>query len=99
MKEVALAHLLLAAGLLLPIPVTGQSAAPTAGAQQQGTGPAATLFGTVRTSGGVAVPGAAVQVTNLRSGKAWETFTDEKGKFSVPDAPAGRYHIEAHQLG
>lgn len=35
----------------------------------------------------------------VKSGKAWETSTDDQGNFCAPGLPAGRYRIAAHQLG
>jgi len=57
------------------------------------------INGTVRTPQGIAVPGAAVRLLHLHSGRAWDVWTDDQGRFSAPDLPAGRYRIEAHQLG
>jgi hypothetical protein len=84
--------------------VSGQDAAPTASAsaaspQAQEAPANVTLSGTVRTSRGVAVPGATVSARHVSSGKGWETTTDEQGNFSFPNVPAGQYHVEAQLLG
>jgi trimeric autotransporter adhesin len=80
-----------------------QDAAPAvAGAASSSSQQAAvnvTLHGTVKTARGAAVPGATVRVRHVASGKSWGTLTDEDGQFTVPDVPAGQYHIEAAQLG
>ena len=55
--------------------------------------------GLVRTAQGVPVPGATVRLVHLASGRAWVSWTDENGKFQFPGLPAGRYRIEAQQLG
>ncbi len=55
--------------------------------------------GLVRTSQGLAVPGATLRLVELATGRAWVTWTDENGKFEFPGLPAGQYRIEAQQLG
>jgi hypothetical protein len=59
----------------------------------------AKAVGVVRTAAGDPVPGAAVRITHLASGQAWATWTDDSGKFELPGVPAGRYRIQAQQLG
>ncbi len=80
-----------------------QDAAPAAAGAASTQSPDAaanvTLRGTVRTARGAAVPGATVRIRHVASGKGWGTLTDEDGQFTVPDLPAGQYHIEATQLG
>jgi trimeric autotransporter adhesin len=68
-------------------------------AQQQPPASTVTIRGRVYTPQRLAVPGAAVRLLDVASGKAWETSTDDDGAFYVPDVPAGRYRIEARQLG
>jgi hypothetical protein len=68
-------------------------------AQQQRPATTVTVKGTVHTSQRLAVPGAAVRLLHVTSGKAWETSTDDEGEFFIADLPAGHYRIEAHQLG
>lgn len=98
MKKVILSPFFLALGLLFPMRTVAQTLAPIPEQVQEpaGTG---SIFGTVRTQQGVNVPGAAVDLVHVTSGEAWATSTDEQGKFSVSDLPAGHYRIEAHQLG
>jgi Carboxypeptidase regulatory-like domain len=57
------------------------------------------LTGAVRTADGTPVPGSTMRVIQTSSGKAWVTWTDEKGKFKFPALPAGHYRVEASQLG
>ena len=79
------------------LPARAQDAAPATTAQE--TPANVTLSGSVRTSRGAAVPGATVHIRHVASGKGWATLTDEDGNFSVANVPAGKYHIEAQQLG
>ena len=86
------------------LPAAAQDTAPAATtgaspAQAPETSASVTLSGSVRTSRGVAVPGATVHIRHVASGKGWATLTDEDGNFSIPNLPAGQYHIEAQQLG
>src|SRR5258708_3960284 len=57
------------------------------------------VAGIVRTVLNVPVPWATVHVVHLASGRAWVSWTDRDGKFSYPGLPAGRYRLEAKQLG
>src|ERR1700693_3454026 len=80
------------------LPAAAQDAAPPATAntalpQAQETLANVTLSGSVRTSRGVAVPGATVRIRHVASGKGWATLTDEDGTFSIANMPAGQYHI------
>lgn len=59
----------------------------------------AATTGVVRTEENVTVPGASVRLTNLDTNKAWVTWTDANGKFEFPELPAGRYRVEASELG
>jgi hypothetical protein len=76
----------------------------SAGAQQAPGNPAgaaatAPARGTVRTTQGVAVPGATVRLVELSTGRTWLSWTDENGNFDLPGLPAGKYRVEAEQLG
>ncbi|MGB6876330.1 MAG: carboxypeptidase regulatory-like domain-containing protein [Candidatus Acidiferrales bacterium] len=73
-------------------------AATLAFAQQTPTA-MGTIAGDVRSTEGVAVPGATLRLTNTETHKVWVSWTDESGKFEFPDLPAGHYSIEASQLG
>ncbi|MBZ5644359.1 MAG: carboxypeptidase-like regulatory domain-containing protein [Acidobacteriia bacterium] len=57
------------------------------------------ITGFVRTAGSTTVPGATLRVIQTSTGKAWVSWTDESGKFSFPDLPAGHYRVEISQLG
>ena len=87
----------------IAFPAAAQDAEPAAAAaapqQAQESVGNVTLSGSVRTSRGVAVPGATVHVRHVASGKGWATLTDEDGNFTLANLPAGQYHIEAQQLG
>jgi trimeric autotransporter adhesin len=108
MKKLGLAAVFFIAGMFLPTRVAALTCAHTKRtlasrqvppAQQPEPSDTVTIHGTVRTPQGVAVPGAEVRLLHVTSGQLWETSTDDEGRFSVPDLPAGRYRIEAHQLG
>ncbi len=70
----------------------GAQETPAAGGSIRATG-------LIRTPQGVVVPGATVRLVELASGRAWLSWTGENGKFEFPGLPAGRYRIEAEQLG
>jgi len=86
-------NLLCLCGLLL-FPSLPSGAQETLPAQAS-----ARASGLVRTAQGLTVPGATVRLVELASGRAWVSWTDENGKFEFPGLPAGRYRIEAQQLG
>jgi hypothetical protein len=58
-----------------------------------------TLQGSVRTADGVAVPGAAIHILEENSGKSWVTWTDDQGKFRLPELPGGKFKVDASQIG
>src|SRR5579862_3999982 len=58
-----------------------------------------TVSGIVRTTEGTPIPGATVRLINTDTNKVWLSWTDESGKFEFPQIAAGRYRIEASQLG
>src|SRR5258708_4609812 len=68
------------------------------GAQQAATS-GVKAAGLIHTPSGAPVPGATVRIVQTPSGQGWVTWTDESGKFELPDLPAGHYKIEAQQLG
>ncbi len=70
-----------------------------AGAVAQDAAPKVKVSGVVRSPGGDGVPAAAVRVIHVATGQAWATWTDEQGQFELANLPAGRYRIEAQQLG
>jgi hypothetical protein len=58
-----------------------------------------TLQGSVRTADGVAVPGASIHILEENSGKSWVTWTDDQGKFRLPELPGGKFKVDASQIG
>src|SRR5438105_1424932 len=105
MNELAVPHAFFVVGVLFPICVLASQSniAPAANtgalAQQQRPASTVTITGTVHTPQSVVVPGAAVHLLEVTSGRAWDTSTDEEGKFTARDLPLGHYRIEARQLG
>lgn len=62
--------------------------------------PVATIVsGIVRTVLNAPVPGATVRITHIPSGRSWVSWTNDDGKFSFPDLPAGPYRLEVRELG
>ncbi len=59
----------------------------------------AVASGVVHTADGSPVPGATLRLINVDSKRAFVSWTDESGKFEFPALPAGRYTVEASQLG
>jgi hypothetical protein len=89
----AILSLIFVLGLLHALGLAeGAQETPAAGGSIRATG-------LIRTPQGVAVPGATVRLVELASGRAWLSWTGENGKFEFPGLPAGRYRIEAQQLG
>ena len=72
---------------------------PLAARQAQEPPAHVTLQGVVRTAGGVPIPGASVHIVEENSGKSWVTWTDDQGKFRLPELPGGKYRVEASQIG
>ena len=71
-------------------------AAGMALAQSPGGG---TVAGHVRAPGGVAVPGATVDLINPQSGERKETWTDEAGDYTFTGVTPGTYKLEVSLLG
>jgi hypothetical protein len=87
MWQLRLVSMIASAALFtLPITATGQ-----------GTGGAIT--GTVSDETGAVLPGATVEVRHLSTGSTRTVITDERGKYSVPNAALGSYEIEAALAG
>jgi hypothetical protein len=57
------------------------------------------ISGTVKDSTGAVIPGAAVTVTNEQTGVNKSVSTDNRGGFSFPVLPVGRYNIEISHDG
>jgi trimeric autotransporter adhesin len=72
---------------------------PLAAQQAQDAPTHVTLQGVVQTPDKTPVPGASVHIVELTSGKSWITWTDESGKFRLPELPAGKFHVDATQIG
>jgi trimeric autotransporter adhesin len=72
---------------------------PMAAQQPQDAPTHVTLQGVVQTPDKTPVPGASVHIVEQTSGKSWITWTDETGKFRLPELPAGKFHIDAAQIG
>ncbi len=66
--------------------------------QQPAEAPKVRAIGLIH-CGAIPVPGATVRLVHMESRQAWVTWTDENGKFDLPSMPAGKYSIEAVQLG
>ena len=62
-------------------------------------GATATILGTVTDTSGSAIPDAAVQVKNVRTGIAQSTVADGQGRFRVPDLAVGDYEVQASKMG
>src|SRR5689334_15481857 len=58
-----------------------------------------TLEGVVSDPTGAAVPGAAVQVTNLSTNQGFKTTTNERGEWLVPALPIASYRIAVTKTG
>jgi hypothetical protein len=65
-------------------------------AQAEQTG---TITGHVRGPGGVSVPGATVEITQLSAGERKVTWTDEAGNYCFPDVVPGAYRLEVSLVG
>jgi hypothetical protein len=72
---------------------------PMAAQQAQDAPTHITLQGVVQTPDKTPVPGASVHIVEQTSGKSWITWTDETGKFRLPELPIGKFHIDATQIG
>src|SRR5688572_31621416 len=59
----------------------------------------ATLVGTVKDSSGGVVPGAAIKVTNARTGVVNTAVTNDTGDYVITSLPAGVYEVEAELTG
>ena len=85
--------------LLLALPaavvIHAQDTAPSNPAPASTT----TVSGALHTTDGAAVPGATLRLTDVSSGRAWVSWTDESGHFSLPGMSPGHYRMEVAQLG
>ncbi|HEV2862254.1 MAG TPA: TonB-dependent receptor [Pyrinomonadaceae bacterium] len=70
--------------------------APAASAQQLG---AATLRGVITDPNGAVIPGAAVRATNVATGAARETTTNDEGAYTISNLPPGDYEVRVEAKG
>jgi Carboxypeptidase regulatory-like domain len=61
--------------------------------------PGGTLTGHVRGPGGVAVPGATIELTGLESGARKQTWTNLNGDFTLSGIPPGNYKLTVSLVG
>ena len=61
--------------------------------------PTLTVSGSVHAANNISVPGATIRVIETSSGRAWITWTDESGHFTLPGLAPGHYRVEVAQLG
>ncbi len=45
------------------------------------------------------IPGAVVALTQFESGRAFQTVTDDRGKYSLPNVPPGHYRVDVRRIG
>ena len=62
-------------------------------------GPSGSLTGHVRGPGGVAVPGATVEITETTTGERQATWTDEQGNYRFTEVAPGSYKLEVSLVG
>ena len=59
----------------------------------------AAIQGTVSDSSGGAIPGVAIQITNLETGAERNQLTDEAGRYDAAALLVGRYEVRAEKAG
>jgi iron complex outermembrane receptor protein len=84
----------LIAGALLALPVFATLATPSLHAQSS-----ATISGTVFDPRGVALPGADIRVKNEATGAIQKAVSDNTGKYSFANLPAGKYTVQVDDPG
>src|SRR4029453_3514398 len=57
------------------------------------------ILGDIKDSSGAYIPGANVVVTNKNTGLTREAVTDQSGRFTFGDLPAGLYSFKVSQQG
>jgi hypothetical protein len=57
------------------------------------------IFGVIQDSTGAVIPGAAVRLRNMGTGRSAQTLSDESGNFSVTLLPIGTYEVTAEAKG
>jgi trimeric autotransporter adhesin len=66
---------------------------------QQAPPATGSIIGVVQSAEGEPIPGATLKATNTGTRKEWVSWTDEAGKFELPNLPAGDYSVETSELG
>src|SRR5215470_16798706 len=59
----------------------------------------ARIIGTVTDPQGAVIPGATVTVTNVATGVATRTTTDQEGQYQAPELPIGSYKVKVEREG
>jgi len=80
-------------GLLLAFNAVAQTSEPPP-ATSSGA-----VIGHVRGPGGIAVPGATVELTETQTGRRKETWTDESGNYTLSGVEPGTYKLEVSLVG
>src|SRR5947208_8993390 len=57
------------------------------------------ISGTVTDASGAAVPGVTIQVKNVNTGVTRTVFTNEQGRYRVPDLLVGEYEVQGSLPG
>jgi hypothetical protein len=57
------------------------------------------IVGVVRDNTSAVVSGAAVKITNMKTGQTWTAATGSAGEYSVPGLPVGPYKVEVAMQG
>jgi len=57
------------------------------------------ISGTISDATGAVIPGAAVTITNLETGRTWTRTTDENGYYAQTQLPVGPYKVEGQASG
>src|SRR5438094_1172064 len=83
-------------GLLLALNAFPQASAPTTPAS---SGTSGAITGHVRGPGGVAVPGATVELIEAQTGERKQTWTDESGNYTLAGVNPGTYKLQVSLVG
>src|SRR5690242_16606279 len=57
------------------------------------------IVGTVHDKSGAVISGAAVKITNTKTGKVYESKTSDIGEYNVTGLPSGPYKVEVDRQG
>lgn len=58
-----------------------------------------TIEGTVKDASGALIPGVEIVLSNLETGSARESISDDEGRFRFANVPHGRYRLAASLTG